>query len=206
MGHLLYKKRHLGDLETPFWVPWVTILVIQGPQGHPTDTLRSRCPFVLILGCLFGVSWDPLWWHVQDFSLIWGAKLFLALPCYSKLFFSIPYDSWRCYSNVFLANYAIPSYSLLFLAIPSYSLLFHTTLGDVMPSYSMQFPTTPCYSMQFLAMLFQAIPSYSLLYQRHFSGIPATIAELCRISLLAMWFRWTSTSFWWNSSEMRRIM
>ena len=39
------------------------------------DTLGSRCSFLSILGCLLGVSWDPLWRHVCDFSLIWGAKV-----------------------------------------------------------------------------------------------------------------------------------
>jgi len=39
------------------------------------DTLRSMCSFLSILGCLLGVSWDPLWRHVCDFSLIRGAKV-----------------------------------------------------------------------------------------------------------------------------------
>ena len=39
------------------------------------DTLGSRSPFLLILGCLWGVSWGPLWRHFSDFSLIWGVKM-----------------------------------------------------------------------------------------------------------------------------------
>ena len=39
------------------------------------DTLGSRCSFLSILGCLWGVSWDPPWRHFCDFSLIWGAKV-----------------------------------------------------------------------------------------------------------------------------------
>ena len=39
------------------------------------DTLGSRCSFLSILGCLLGVSWDPLWRYFCDFSLIRGAKV-----------------------------------------------------------------------------------------------------------------------------------
>ena len=39
------------------------------------DTLGSRCSFLLILGCLWGVSRGPLWRHVCDFSLIWGVEM-----------------------------------------------------------------------------------------------------------------------------------
>ena len=39
------------------------------------DTLGSRCSFLLILGCLWGVSRVPLWRHVCDFSLIWGVEM-----------------------------------------------------------------------------------------------------------------------------------
>ena len=39
------------------------------------ESLGSRYSFLLILGCLWGVSRDPLWRHVCDFSLIWGVKM-----------------------------------------------------------------------------------------------------------------------------------
>jgi len=39
------------------------------------DTLGSRCSFLSILGCLLGVSWDPLWRHFCDLPLVWGAKV-----------------------------------------------------------------------------------------------------------------------------------
>ena len=39
------------------------------------DTLGSRCSFLSILGCLLGVSWDPLWRRVCDFSMILDAKV-----------------------------------------------------------------------------------------------------------------------------------
>jgi len=48
-----------------------TILVIQGPQGHPTNT---RCTFSSILGCILGVFWDPLWRHVYHFCSDLGCQ------------------------------------------------------------------------------------------------------------------------------------
>jgi hypothetical protein len=39
------------------------------------DTLGSRCSFLSILGCLLGVSWDPLRRHVCDFSMVLDAKM-----------------------------------------------------------------------------------------------------------------------------------
>ena len=39
------------------------------------DTLGSRCSFLSFLGCLLGVSWDPLWRHVCDFSMVLDAKM-----------------------------------------------------------------------------------------------------------------------------------
>ena len=38
-------------------------------------TLGSRCLFLSILGCLLGVSWDPLWRRGCDFSMILDAKM-----------------------------------------------------------------------------------------------------------------------------------
>ena len=46
-----------------------------GPGGHPIGTLKSRCPFLLILGFILGVSWDPLWRQFCDLSVIWGTKV-----------------------------------------------------------------------------------------------------------------------------------
>jgi len=64
-----------GDLEAPFlcteWPLWWS----RGSQEHPTGTLRSRCPFLSIVGSILGVSWDPLWRHFCDFSMIWAAKV-----------------------------------------------------------------------------------------------------------------------------------
>ena len=39
------------------------------------DTLGSRCSFLSFFGCLLGVSWDPLWRHVCDFSMVLDAKM-----------------------------------------------------------------------------------------------------------------------------------
>ena len=39
------------------------------------ESLGSRYSFLLILGCLWGVSRGPLWRHVCDFSLIWGVEM-----------------------------------------------------------------------------------------------------------------------------------
>ena len=38
-------------------------------------TLKSSCPFLLILGFILGVSWDPLWRQFCDLSVIWGTKV-----------------------------------------------------------------------------------------------------------------------------------
>ena len=57
-GCLLKWVTFYKDPETPFWAPWVTILVIQGPQGHPMDTLRPRFSFVIDFRIHFGASLD----------------------------------------------------------------------------------------------------------------------------------------------------
>ena len=36
------------------------MLAIQGSRGTPNRHIGSRCPFLSILGCLLGVSWDPV--------------------------------------------------------------------------------------------------------------------------------------------------
>jgi len=41
-------------------------------RGTPKGHILSRCSFLLILGSLSGVYWDPLWRHVCDLSLIYG--------------------------------------------------------------------------------------------------------------------------------------
>ena len=39
------------------------------------DTLGSRCSFLLILGCLWGVSWAHIGGTVLIFLLIWSVKM-----------------------------------------------------------------------------------------------------------------------------------
>ena len=39
------------------------------------DTLRPRCPFLLILGWILGASWDQLWAQVNDLLWFWGGEM-----------------------------------------------------------------------------------------------------------------------------------
>ena len=111
-------------LSGSFWGPFALLglhfdclLVPLGPSrgGVPGGSFWG--PFALpgVLGIHFGL-W-VLFWP----SLLF--LLFLAIPCYSKLFLAV--------LNYSLLSLAIPSYSLLFLAILNYFLLFLAS-----PSYS----------------------------------------------------------------------
>ena len=76
MGHFFFTKNcHFGDLEAPFWVPWVTILVIQGSTGTPNRHLEVQVSIFIDLRIIWGLSWDPPWAPFCDFSVILGAKI-----------------------------------------------------------------------------------------------------------------------------------
>ena len=53
----------------------MTILVIQGCTGTPSGHLEVQISILLILGGIWVPSWDPLWRHFRDFSVIWGGKV-----------------------------------------------------------------------------------------------------------------------------------
>ena len=52
-----------------------TILVILGCRGTPNGHLEVLISILLILGLIWEPSWDPLWRHFRDFSVIWAAKV-----------------------------------------------------------------------------------------------------------------------------------
>ena len=58
---------HFGDVEAPFSVPGTPFWWSWGPGGHPMDTLKPRCQFLLILGWFRGSSWNLLWRPFCDF-------------------------------------------------------------------------------------------------------------------------------------------
>ena len=68
-------NRHLGGPEAPFRIPWVTILVIQGCTGTPNGHLEVQISILWVLCMIWEPSWDPLWRHFLDFSVIWGGKV-----------------------------------------------------------------------------------------------------------------------------------
>ena len=51
------------------------MLVPQGPTGTPNGHLEVLISILLILDLIWEHSWDPLWRHFRDFSVIWGAKV-----------------------------------------------------------------------------------------------------------------------------------
>ena len=54
---------------------WDTILVILGSRVTPNGHLEVLISILLILGLIWEPSWDPLWKHFRDFSVIWAAKV-----------------------------------------------------------------------------------------------------------------------------------
>ena len=54
---------------------WDTILVILGSRGTPNGHLEVLISILLILGLIWETSWDLLWKHFRDFSMIWGSKM-----------------------------------------------------------------------------------------------------------------------------------
>ena len=63
------------DLGVPFWVGWVTILVIQGCTGTPNRHLEVQASIFIDFRVHFWACWDLFWRQVWVFSMIWGAKL-----------------------------------------------------------------------------------------------------------------------------------
>ena len=51
------------------------MLVIKGSRRTPHGHVGVQVFIFIDFGCLLGVSWDPLWRHVCDFSLIVGVKM-----------------------------------------------------------------------------------------------------------------------------------
>jgi hypothetical protein len=72
---------HFGDLEAPFWVPWVTILVIQGSTGTPNRHIGVQVSIFIDFRVILGVSWNPFWgtflWFVCDLGCQSGTG-----PCF----------------------------------------------------------------------------------------------------------------------------
>jgi len=56
-------------------MPWGPLWWSRDAEGHPMDTLGSRGSFLLILGCLWGVSWVHFGDIFVDSLLIWSAKM-----------------------------------------------------------------------------------------------------------------------------------
>ena len=67
------------------------------------DTLGSRCSFLLILGCLWGVSRGPLWRHVCDFALIWSVEMGDGFQVHvfsdPGMEMMLEPDGWMCYNH-----------------------------------------------------------------------------------------------------------
>ena len=49
--------------------------MILGSRGTPNGHLEVLISILLILGLIWVPSWDPLWRHFRDFSVIWVAKV-----------------------------------------------------------------------------------------------------------------------------------
>ena len=54
---------------------WDIILVILGSKGSPNRHLKVQVYSCSDFRVILGVSWDPLWPPVCEFSLIWGARM-----------------------------------------------------------------------------------------------------------------------------------
>ena len=64
------------------------------------DTLKSRCQFLLILGSIWGPSWDLLWRPFCDLSVIWDAKMGRSLQVHvfsdPGMEMMVEPDAWMC--------------------------------------------------------------------------------------------------------------
>ena len=73
---------HFFDLKLLFWRPWGsilgtwdTILVILGSKGSPNRHLEVQVCIFSDFRVIWGVSWNPLWAPVCEFSVILGARM-----------------------------------------------------------------------------------------------------------------------------------
>ena len=49
--------------------------MIQGSTGTPNRHLEVQVFIFIDFTLYLGVSWDPLWTHFRDLSVIWGGKV-----------------------------------------------------------------------------------------------------------------------------------
>jgi len=76
---------------TPFWWSW-------GPEGHPMDTLRPRCPFLSIFFWIWGASRDQICVHFLDF--MWSGMTERKTVSRSMILVA---EGWKLCSNAMAA-------------------------------------------------------------------------------------------------------